>query len=197
MKEHFTRKSAATIEGNNIRSLLYVGMSMYPTLRNLDLLSIAPTENTSDIKKGDIIVFRSRVSERMIAHRVTGITIEGFRTRGDNMGADDLSLTSFGQIIGKVDYLDRGLKSQAVNAGFSGMITHYVSQLRRKSHYFKRLKSWVYPLIKVIHHSKLFRSSLSPKDEIRTYVFTHPDRTITKSFQGNILIESVTEIPKT
>lgn len=197
MKENIAQKTSAISYVNKIRSLLYVGMSMYPTLRNLDILLIAPIGKKSEISTGDIVVFQTHLSKRMIAHRVIEVKIDGFRTRGDNMGFDDSFLTLFDQIIGKVYYLDRGLKSLAVNAGFPGMITHYLSQIRRKSRYLKRLSSLVKPLMKVIYNSKFFRSFLAPKDEIRTYVFTHPDRTVTKSFQGNILIESITEIPGT
>ncbi len=187
MNEKLVQKRLVALGVNHINSLFYVGTSMYPTLRNLDILSILHYESSLDIGRGDVIVFRSRASHRMIVHRVIAIEIEGVRTRGDNMGIDDSSLTLFNQIIGKVDFLDRGLKCLPVNGGFPGMITHYVSKLRRKLYYFRKLKSWANSLIYIINNSKLVKSFLTQNDEIRTYVFTHPDRTVIRSFHLNSL----------
>lgn len=100
------------------------GWSMHPTIRNGELITVAPVA-PSEVKRGDIILYRLyrlyRRRRGVIAHRVVGIerTSRGavcFVLRGDAADSCDAPVAA-DQVLGKVLAVDRagcrvGLKSR-------------------------------------------------------------------------------------
>lgn len=93
-----------------------VGRSMLPTLREGDVVIIQKPNSLSEVKVGDIIVFKDPFSsrstnlfeqERVIVHRVIAVISDSqgnkaFLTKGDNMSMKDPWVVSEKHFLGKV-----------------------------------------------------------------------------------------------
>lgn len=83
------------------------GRSMFPFLRDGDIIQVAPSSITG-LRLGDIIFYRS--GERLLAHRVVGFvtTSEGrcARARGDAFLQEDAPVAE-AELIGRVESLSR------------------------------------------------------------------------------------------
>ncbi len=71
--------------------------SMEPAIRADDLVLVHRQE---DYDAGDIIMFRSGGST--VTHRVTAVTAEGYRTRGDANNTEDADTTPPEAVLGRV-----------------------------------------------------------------------------------------------
>ena len=78
---------------------------MKPKLNIYDLAIDIKVSNDNDIKKGDIITFKTISNSQTITHRVVDIikTNDGvfYKTKGDNNKDDDEDLITIDNIIGK------------------------------------------------------------------------------------------------
>ncbi|HSR30026.1 MAG TPA: hypothetical protein VLY63_05625 [Anaerolineae bacterium] len=83
------------------------GWSMYPFLKDKDVVEIAPVR-MAEIDIGDIVVFRSE--DRLLAHRVVGVVSDekGFclRVRGDSFRQEDPPVKET-NLIGKITAVHR------------------------------------------------------------------------------------------
>lgn len=85
------------------------GESMLPTVREGDLVILLKVSDPSEIKVGDVVVYRS-VGDRLIIHRVIEVLRVGdeyfYVTKGDNNFFPDIGDSiygvSFSRIVGKV-----------------------------------------------------------------------------------------------
>ncbi len=100
---------------------VYSGRSMYPTLREPDLLEIRPYQGRP-IRAGDVILFHAPGRSLPIAHRVESAGMVGIRTRGDNLCPPDEWLLNADQVIGQVIRAHRGGRRRNVPNGNSGRI---------------------------------------------------------------------------
>lgn len=95
------------------------GSSMYPFIRDGDILAIQPVE-ISDLRIGDIVSFESG-SQKIIAHRLIQKQLQKgtvfLRTRGDAVKKPDDFITEK-QIVGRVFKIKRGHKIIQINRGF-------------------------------------------------------------------------------
>jgi len=179
---------------NPVKWLYFVGMSMYPTLRNLDILAISPIER-KDIHRGDIVVFKSPISGRMISHRVVALNNDNLSTVGDNMNAPDSAVAKYDSVVGRIEYLDRGLKSIPVRNGFAGLLSHYILRTRKRILGFARLKSILQSV-----KNRFFRSySTIPSEltvaeykEVKAYLYNYPDAPVGRLFFGDQVIGKTT-----
>ena len=78
--------------------------SMSGTIEPDDLIV---SKRQSSYKTGDIITFRSGGST--VTHRITAVTAEGFRTKGDANNAEDGSLVHYKNVIGTPVFTIPGL----------------------------------------------------------------------------------------
>ena len=81
------------------------GQSMLPLLREGDLVIITKVNNPSDIKVGDVVVYRNPVG-KLIIHRVIMVWKAGneyyYITQGDNNMFPDYPKVAYSSIVGKV-----------------------------------------------------------------------------------------------
>jgi signal peptidase len=105
----------------NLRSIVYIGPSMNPTLQNLDKLFYAPYSD-SEAKRGDVVVFDDPDKGIRVIHRVIAKEPQGFLTRGDNNSKVDSHILSQSQILGRVIFGKRKDKQFSVHGGFLGNI---------------------------------------------------------------------------
>jgi signal peptidase I len=109
-------------EENYTRSMCtYAGMSMYPVLRDSDLLLIKPYDKQR-IRVGDIVLFRSAEGGILLVHRVVDVSPRGVRTRGDYGQEIDPDYVQPEEIRGKVVALWRNGKKRPIFGGGRGLI---------------------------------------------------------------------------
>ena len=104
----------------------YSGPSMNPTLREPDLLEVAPYDG-HPLQIGDVIYFEPPEGEREIVHRVVCVTPDGIRTRGDNNPDDDPYFLQTTDVIGRVVAAQRGSRKRRVAGGRRGALLGYVA----------------------------------------------------------------------
>jgi signal peptidase I len=100
---------------------IYTGASMYPTLREPDLMEIRPYHGRP-IRAGDVILFHAPGRTVPIAHRVERVTPQGIRTRGDNCRPPDEWLLNSDRVIGQVLVAHRGGHRRRVPNGIMGRV---------------------------------------------------------------------------
>lgn len=75
--------------------------SMSPNINEGDVIIITKCKK-DDLKKGEIITFKSNVTGDVVTHRITDITKEGkFITKGDNNNVTDEEVLEFDQVKGR------------------------------------------------------------------------------------------------
>jgi hypothetical protein len=105
---------------DGLKTIVYVGKSMYPLLRDLDTLYFIPFTG-QPLNAGDVIVFRAATGHGTnTTHRIVSITPGGCVTRGDNNNSSDDGLVTPDDIIGLVAYAKRGNKLIKTYGGFRG-----------------------------------------------------------------------------
>jgi signal peptidase I len=107
---------------DNLRSIVYVGTSMYPLLRDLDILYFLPYQGQTMVC-GDVIVYAGKTGNKeiTITHRIVFIDDKGFTTKGDNNFSIDDIIVKPADILGLVVYVKRGNKFIRVRNGKTGI----------------------------------------------------------------------------
>jgi len=104
----------------------YRKLSMTPTFRPGDLLTVAPYHDRP-IRAGDVVVFASTVNDDHVTHRVISVSEDGIKTCGDNiMSQIDPWTLEPGDIVGYVRSLRREGRNRQVLGGLIGLIYHRV-----------------------------------------------------------------------
>ncbi len=99
----------------------YSGSSMYPTLKEPDIMFVVPYNNDRSITIGDVIVFKPLHEQSFIVHRVVKLSA-GIRTQGDNHSDLDIHIVQTNEIAGMVVSAQRGDKSRKISSGFNGRV---------------------------------------------------------------------------
>lgn len=83
------------------------GASMEPILSTGDMVIIAPVSSPSDIRVGDVVVYKS-AGGKLVIHRVISVVGNGeyFITKGDNNPVPDPLQVPFKNVVGKVLSID-------------------------------------------------------------------------------------------
>jgi signal peptidase I len=105
------------------------GSSMNPTLSAEDALEVEP--HSDALREGDVILCRPRDQEDAVVHRVTRITSDGIRTRGDNSSGDDPWLLRREDVSGRVVAAWRGEKRRSVPGGTRGRLAAGIARGRK------------------------------------------------------------------
>jgi len=99
----------------------YVGPSMNPTLREPELMEIAPYGD-EPIRVGDVAFFLSPQAEQSIVHRIVRTTSAGISTLGDNNSQEDPYLLQPEDINGRVVAAWRGQQRRLISGGLRGRL---------------------------------------------------------------------------
>ncbi|WP_265582050.1 signal peptidase I [Methanofollis aquaemaris] len=113
--------------------ITYVGPSMYPTLRTLDIIRYRPYDAGCRMRRGDVILFRPPGRNRIVIHRVVAVTHEGIRTQGDNNLSCDPYLLTCDAVLGRVLSAHREGREIAVRGGAAGWCRGSALRLRRRA----------------------------------------------------------------
>ncbi len=118
-------------------SLFYYRSSMVPTFAPGDLLTVRPYDSTR-IRPGDVIVFRSPESGDLITHRVVEAREDGLVTCGDNPDSPvDPWILSPAEVVGRVESVERGGRVRRVWGGSVGLASH-----RIRRHHARLCRLW-------------------------------------------------------
>ncbi|WP_424358785.1 signal peptidase I [Methanocella sp. MCL-LM] len=176
----------AAAESSINETMLCVGNSMYPTLKVLDTLFIAPYHDT-EVKRGDIIVFIAP-GGRKVTHRIVSIGNEGIMTRGDNNYDVDSWLLKKSDIIGRVIYVRRGSRKFKISGGHAGTLTGF------RHHLVCAVKVRASRLLKPVYHlmvrSGLFRIWLPERLKPRVLSFKRAEGLELQLMMGRKIIGS-------
>ncbi len=120
--EFYALARQLTESGIAVRLRLY-GQSMYPLLRDGDLVDIVPI-SPKQVRIGDIVFFRS--GRRLLAHRVIKRTVEGrsvrLITQGDSLPTADRPIDDEADLLGRVEIVYRNGRAIRLDRGMIGLI---------------------------------------------------------------------------
>ena len=108
------------------------GMSMFPTLRPGEGVTIDSVADKRSFEKGDIIIYPDpRYSSRNIIHRIIRISENGYKTRGDNNSREDNYIVPFESVCGKALTVRRINKTLSLAGKFRGQMLHHYLRIRK------------------------------------------------------------------
>lgn len=127
----------------------YRGHSMAGTFRQGDILFVLRSI-MEDVRPGDVIVFRREGLEKdtTVVHRVQVRTAAGALTQGDARLSPDRKLVDENQLVGRVDYVERGGQLRPVWRGRAGQLWVSLLRLRR---IIMPLLGWPYRRLRASH----------------------------------------------
>lgn len=129
MKLRLKYKIINFAEGEN---LIFTGKSMYPVLKDLDVLRVKPCR-LDEVRVGDVIAHYDGVEERRkIAHRVISVQHDGLEVMGDNCSEADKRLVKEDDLIGKVVAVKRKENWKRLHGGKIGSFNAYLCRTRKK-----------------------------------------------------------------
>ena len=109
--------AAAICQITNLRPVVVLSGSMEPELKTGSMAFIDTKDK--DIEKGDVISFKN--GDVLVSHRVTEITEDGYKTKGDNNDDEDEGMVRKENVEGTVLFSVPGmgyfLKTKALPAG--------------------------------------------------------------------------------
>jgi signal peptidase len=158
-------RSEKSLSDGSQTHVVYTGPSMSPTLKPGDRLQVVPDAGRK-VRRGDVIVFSYPKDGPQITHRVMAVDSSGIRTRGDNNTDIDPWLLSPDDILGRVDYAQRGNRKRRVFGGPAGEL---VALSRRTIRIIdKRTSPLMHPLYSGLARSRFL--SRWPRHWIKTRV---------------------------
>jgi len=110
---------------------IYTGPSMFPVFHDPEYVKIGRYEKYDEIKKGDVIYFKSPNEEKNIIHRVIQKKNEKLRTRGDNNPYSDPYWVTFNDIYGRITHSTFQGMTRQIAGGFQGMLLYRKHIIRR------------------------------------------------------------------
>jgi hypothetical protein len=93
---------------------------MNPTLVEPEMVEVRPYTDRAP-RVGDVILFHAPNGDRDLVHRITALTSEGIRTRGDNNPGDDPWLVQPHEIVGRVIAAQCGKTRRVICGGRAGI----------------------------------------------------------------------------
>jgi hypothetical protein len=151
-----------------MRTIYYVGCSMNPLLRNLDMLFYSPYGD-KNIKPGDVVVINAPIGKTVI-HRVVSASENGITTMGDNMSTLDSWMLKPEQIEGKVLYAIRDTRQFMIHGGLMGRI--YAEPIRFSNRVARFLCNVMRPNI-AFPASRSIEKLITPR--LKILMFQKPD----------------------
>lgn len=165
---------------------------MWPILKSGDGLSLYIYKNKSEMRRGDIIVYKSPEKKIEVVHRIIKIYSDGVLTRGDNNNKIDPHRVKFAQIEGKVISARRRTRELFLTNGFWGLCIHRILIFRVFVRLF--LIRYLKTASDIIFESKIF-NFFSPlfktkvlcvnRDGKKEYLLVHKNTVIGKRFEGH------------
>lgn len=116
------------------------GFSMYPFIRDGDVLTVVPLAEPP--RRGDVVACRFAASESVVVHRVVAHETSGYAIRGDNTEEPDGVVTP-SDVVGVVDRVERAGTQVRLGSGVERRLIAALSE-----------RGWLVP---VVHAARRFR----------------------------------------
>ena len=168
-----------------VRTSMYRGTSMYPTLKCGDVLQIEPYMNSS-IRKGDVVVFRSPDHYGPVVHRVLRQESGRYTTAGDNNCTVDRLTLRPENVIGGVFTVRRQGYLKLVRGGSVGRAIGCVMRMRGRL--ARRLARLAQPGYRRLARSGILRYVVRGRIRFRIASFAKPEGTELQLFVGKYCV---------
>lgn len=168
-----------------LKSIIYTGPSMKPTLKPGDTLQVIPYDDRK-IRRGDVIVFLSHEDDTKITHRVISIDSQGVRTRGDNNKCIDPQVLSLDNILGLAVSAQRKNRRVRIYGGTRGIL--YAKAIRAIHMIDCRISSLLRPFYYWLVQSGVFNRCVPVRNKIRVLSFKRSSGTELQLFLGRRVI---------
>lgn len=127
---------------------MYKGSSMFPTFRELDVLSYRKDRS---LRAGDVIAFVSPNHGHITVHRVVRIRGEEYITQGDNSASPDPAPVQPDRVLGRIDTFNRDGVVLKVCGGKPGFA------YAKGCHAFRRLRPTIAALVGPVYRRLMLR----------------------------------------
>ncbi|MDQ7783740.1 MAG: signal peptidase I [Desulfomonilaceae bacterium] len=158
------------------------GVSMYPTLKVADVLTIKPCQG-NEIRPGDVALFREPNSGERVVHRIVTIDRGRITTRGDNNDRADSFVVGAGDLIGKVVAVGLGERRTRVHGGFVGRVVGRLNWTRRDV--MRLLSKALHGPYRMLARRRVFTRLLSRRLKPRIVCYNRPRGVELRLFVGN------------
>jgi len=156
---------------DSLKTIIYTGTSMNPTLKTLDILQVM-SYNGKRIRRGDIIVFLPPGSDRKSAHRVISVNSQGITTQGDNNSNIDSYILTSDSIVGKVVYAKRGSTQLRIYGGMTGRL--FLLTIKATHMVNLKILTFLRPIYRWLARSGLLRCFIPTRMKARVLCFGRP-----------------------
>ncbi len=172
------------INGNN--RVLYLGSSMNPTLKDLDIVEFVPYRDR-EMKRGDVVVIQpTDGEEQKVIHRIVTIKGQAIITQGDNNLERDREDLAPSNILGYVTSVRRRNQHLKIQQGMLGYIRFLWINSKKKLH-SNLLRSLHYPY-QWLYSSESVVRVFSRFLNYRTVVYDGSEKSEIQLFIGSLQI---------
>ncbi len=126
---------AAVLEKNVPFRFSASGFSMYPFIKNGDLITLS----TGPYRLGDVVAFINQENGKLTVHRIVQISPAGYLIKGDNVSGVDGCFPPSG-MIGKVIRVERHSRTVRAGLGFERPLVAFLSR-----------QGWLWPVIRFLY----------------------------------------------
>jgi hypothetical protein len=157
---------------NSHVSLFYKGPSMNPVLTSPDVLYVRPY-NGIRVKCGDVVVFASPDIDCKVVHRVVSVNGGEIRTKGDNNSRTDSWVLRQQDIIGRVEWIERGKRKTRIYGGLPGKAQAGVLKAMRLLD--AGIRTVLKPAYNRLSQNRALRKWLASRSRTRTISILRPE----------------------
>ena len=115
------------IEAGHSVSFNAPGGSMLPFIHSDDKIYVSPVAEIS-IRVGDVLIFVRPPDNQVIAHRVVKSSPVGFLCKGDNVTSLNDGWISFGNVLGRVERVQRKGKDVRIGVKLGNRLIAWLSE---------------------------------------------------------------------
>jgi signal peptidase I len=163
---YFSKKA-----GTYYKKFIYMGSSMYPTLKPADILEVIPYKKQK-VRCGDVIVFSHPEEHNKIVHRVISVDSNGIKTRGDNSKEADSWVLEPGNIQGYVINYQRKSKQRQIMGSIAGPLLSKALRSAKLIYWF--MSGLLYPIYLRLAQKGINSEKLNAFLKIRVISFCRP-----------------------
>lgn len=145
---------------------------MNPVLRTPDVLYVRPY-NGKRVKCGDVIVFQSPETDFKVVHRVVSVNRDEIRTKGDNNSHPDSWVVNQQDIIGRVEWIERGKRAIRIYGGLAGKVQ--ARMLKAARLFDSGICAVLRPLYNRLSENRALRKWLASGNETKTISILRPE----------------------
>jgi hypothetical protein len=167
------------------RKLFYHGSSMAPVFQPGDRMRLVPCA-ASELRRGDIIVFKPPGEDGLVVHRVVETGPGGIRTRSDGSSLEDPWVLNGEHIRGRVVSFERSGKSHAVRGWIAALL--HAAAMRGVQRLDRCLSNVLHPLYRRLSKKRVFGGLLPASMVPRIVTFGRPDGTEMQILMGRQVI---------